>query len=100
MGCTDCFGIQPSLTQTTSSGPPGDLSLRPLVYYMRTLHIQVCVGYFQDARLSMTPTHQPVAEVEHVITGDQRGGELVSPVGVKNVELLGGGTGHFVRAEA
>lgn len=49
---------------------------------------------------SLPPTHQPVAEVVHVISGDERGGELMSPVCVKNVELLGGRTRYLIRAEA
>lgn len=44
--------------------------------------------------------HPPVAEVVDVISGDERRGELMSPVCVKNVELLGGRTRYFIRAEA
>lgn len=44
--------------------------------------------------------HPPVAEVVDVISGDERRGELMGPVCVKNVELLGGRTRYFIRAEA
>lgn len=45
-------------------------------------------------------THQPVAEVVHIVSGDERHGELMGAVHVKDVELLGGGTSDLIRAEA
>lgn len=45
-------------------------------------------------------THQPVAEVVFIVTSDQRHGELVSPIQIKHIELLGGWGSHFVGAGA
>lgn len=43
-------------------------------------------------------THQPVAEVKFVVTGDQRHGELVSPICVKYIKFLRGWRSHFIGA--
>lgn len=44
--------------------------------------------------------HRPVAEVVLIVSGDQRHGELVSPIRIKHIKLLRSWRSHFVGARA